>query len=120
MLLMASHPNASHDGWEATLESEDAASHPMTVYAVCSPDIGPAVFVHKDETLAPGDFGNLVAKCPRGTKVISGGGAFAGFLGDTFPVTKHGRVVGWKTRVDNASTDSNPMSTDVVCLDPTP
>lgn len=116
VFIHGSYPNETHDGWEARVENDDPSGN-MTVYALCSPDIGPAKFKHKEVTLKPEKTGGATAKCPQGTKLVGGGGAFEGFIGDTYPTKKDGSPA-WKSRVNNASSEPNTISADAICLKP--
>jgi hypothetical protein len=109
-------PLPSSRSWRVDMDNGTGASATMDNYAICmrspryQPVFGPTVVA------AAGAHQVATATCPSGT-VPAGGGAFANLastslnIGSTFPLTQ-----GWRSFVNNASTQAAGIRTDVICI----
>ena len=113
-----SRPSGTFDGWAARAFN-GLSSTSLTVYALCSATLGPATFKQKSINVLTGKTGTVGAKCPNGTKVVSGGGAVEtdNQLGGSFPM-KHGS--GWKASTRVVTGAARTLTAYAICLDPTP
>lgn len=113
------------DGWTFEFDGGGGGGATATVYAMCSAD--KPSYVTNAKRIEPGETKVAKAKCPRGTRVIGGGGVIpeaikdANRINSTFPYdagdadTK--RDDGWAIRVEDNAAEGGKLRANAVCLD---